>query len=342
MLKLHTEWSNRKIAEKMGVSKNTVAKYREELVATGQIDQLDKLTGKDGKERPREIKQPSWRDDASPTVIDFVEQNVFSKNVAKLLAKYDHQAQDVIAKQIEAMTERPSNDILIESIQKSEGVAETFQQWIEKFGDAAETPEMETEAEVQPQEAEVLETEEPERTPPIEAETQADEQVELAEAEAPVEIEPPQEPQADESAETELKSPASETERQMDELEDIEPSEEELNVIEQSNDIASLIDTEEEPIWKKEGYKSKEEYDADYAILTDNVEDTTPKESEHTYSGFPEEWDTFGEYYKWIEDYAYKLLSQEDISFVSRIHRVLEIFAKQLGDDLEELRAEQD
>ena len=58
MLMLHTERSDRWIAEDMGVSKNTVAKYREELEAGGQIDQVEKFIGKDGKEYPREIPHP--------------------------------------------------------------------------------------------------------------------------------------------------------------------------------------------------------------------------------------------------------------------------------------------
>lgn len=65
MLMLHTKRSDRWIAEDMGVSKNTVAKYREELEAGGQIDQVDKFIGKDGKEYPREVPHPK-RDEQPP------------------------------------------------------------------------------------------------------------------------------------------------------------------------------------------------------------------------------------------------------------------------------------
>lgn len=62
MLKLHPERSNSWIAEDMGVSKNTVGKYREELETGCQIDRLNKFIGRDGKEYPREIKQPKQKD----------------------------------------------------------------------------------------------------------------------------------------------------------------------------------------------------------------------------------------------------------------------------------------
>ena len=53
-LKLHPERSNRWIAEDLAVSQNTVASRREELESTVQIEQLDRLVGRDGKWRPRQ------------------------------------------------------------------------------------------------------------------------------------------------------------------------------------------------------------------------------------------------------------------------------------------------
>lgn len=58
MLKLHTERANNWIAQDMGVSENTVKKYRGELESGSQIATLEKFIGKDGKEYPREIKHP--------------------------------------------------------------------------------------------------------------------------------------------------------------------------------------------------------------------------------------------------------------------------------------------
>jgi ParB-like chromosome segregation protein Spo0J len=58
MLKLHPERSDRWIAEDMGVDHKSVRIYREELESTGEIPQLNKLTGKDRKERPREVPHP--------------------------------------------------------------------------------------------------------------------------------------------------------------------------------------------------------------------------------------------------------------------------------------------
>jgi site-specific DNA-methyltransferase (adenine-specific)/site-specific DNA-methyltransferase (cytosine-N4-specific) len=44
--------SNRRIARSLGVHHDTVANVRHELASTGQIDQLDRLVGRDGRVRP--------------------------------------------------------------------------------------------------------------------------------------------------------------------------------------------------------------------------------------------------------------------------------------------------
>ena len=51
-LKETPELSNRQIAVKVGVDKNTVTKQRTELESTGEIHQLETNIGADGKERP--------------------------------------------------------------------------------------------------------------------------------------------------------------------------------------------------------------------------------------------------------------------------------------------------
>lgn len=55
LLRQAPEKSNRQVASSLGVSHHTVAASRKDLQATGQIAQLDKTVGKDGKAR----KQPA-------------------------------------------------------------------------------------------------------------------------------------------------------------------------------------------------------------------------------------------------------------------------------------------
>jgi hypothetical protein len=59
LLKINPEKSNRQIATELGGSHVTVGAVREELESTGQIGQLSKTTGKDGKSRPTKKKQAS-------------------------------------------------------------------------------------------------------------------------------------------------------------------------------------------------------------------------------------------------------------------------------------------
>ena len=57
-LKEDPEQSNRTIAETVGVSHHTVADVREDLESTGQIAQLEEITGKDKKKRARLAHAP--------------------------------------------------------------------------------------------------------------------------------------------------------------------------------------------------------------------------------------------------------------------------------------------
>ncbi len=70
MLKLHTERSDSWIADDMGVSKNTVAKYREELESNCQTDSCSTFITKDGRKYPREIKQPKKDEQTSDEQVD--------------------------------------------------------------------------------------------------------------------------------------------------------------------------------------------------------------------------------------------------------------------------------
>jgi len=53
MLKLRPQWSNNRLADALGVSKNTVEDVRQELEAAGQIERMNELTGSDGRAYPR-------------------------------------------------------------------------------------------------------------------------------------------------------------------------------------------------------------------------------------------------------------------------------------------------
>jgi hypothetical protein len=66
VLKANPETSNREIAKQAKASHVTVGAIRRELESTGQIDQLEKTTGKDGKERPAKRKPAAQQVFASP------------------------------------------------------------------------------------------------------------------------------------------------------------------------------------------------------------------------------------------------------------------------------------
>lgn len=55
VLKTHTNWSDPRIAELVGLSHTKVAEIRMELVARGEISQVAIRVGKDGKERPSQL-----------------------------------------------------------------------------------------------------------------------------------------------------------------------------------------------------------------------------------------------------------------------------------------------
>jgi ParB-like chromosome segregation protein Spo0J len=65
------EWSDRQVAKAIGVDHKTVGSVRFDLRATGEIPQLEKLVGADGKQRPagragkprRQQAQPAWHDE---------------------------------------------------------------------------------------------------------------------------------------------------------------------------------------------------------------------------------------------------------------------------------------
>jgi hypothetical protein len=65
LLKLNPNQSNRQIGEQTKTSHTTVGAVRGELEATGQIGQLDKTTGADGKTRKRKAGKPKGKSGSS-------------------------------------------------------------------------------------------------------------------------------------------------------------------------------------------------------------------------------------------------------------------------------------
>lgn len=78
--------SDRAIAEKVKGNKNTVAVQREQLEATGQIDQLTKRTGKDGKARAAKPKRPPIPSGAGKAIDLHNKQKAVERAAAKAQA----------------------------------------------------------------------------------------------------------------------------------------------------------------------------------------------------------------------------------------------------------------
>ena len=57
-IKADPQLSNREHAKRTGVDKNTVSAVRDELESTGEIHQLERTVGADGKERPATKPRP--------------------------------------------------------------------------------------------------------------------------------------------------------------------------------------------------------------------------------------------------------------------------------------------
>jgi len=55
LLKIHTNWSDRRIAQKVGLSQPKVGQIRAELVSRGEISDVSKRIGEDGKEYPAQV-----------------------------------------------------------------------------------------------------------------------------------------------------------------------------------------------------------------------------------------------------------------------------------------------
>jgi hypothetical protein len=102
----------------LSASRTRQAGKEKEVELIGNSDQFNKpvSTNKMVKAEVRERKQPSWRDNASPKVLECVDKNVFSKKIGKELLKYDHKVQDIIAQQIENMTMRPTTEELLTNL----------------------------------------------------------------------------------------------------------------------------------------------------------------------------------------------------------------------------------
>jgi N6-adenosine-specific RNA methylase IME4 len=93
----------------LGVSHHTVSTQRENLESTGQIAQLDKTVGADGKERPRQVERkpvsvfnPTKREEKALTNPKVVEQVAISGSVMAAQKEIERaERQELIKEQIE-------------------------------------------------------------------------------------------------------------------------------------------------------------------------------------------------------------------------------------------------
>ncbi len=301
MLKLHTERSDSWIADDMGVSKNTVAKYREELESGCQIDRLNKLIGRDGKEYPREIKQPRKDEQTSDEQVDEQPRETMQEvpdeqpKVAEVEATSEEQTQaeavQVVGPQAEDTVEAQAEEIQLhcderflslDDIEKYVGKKVKVTISAGRGGGNAQL--LGTILDIDEQDEKFIldfETEDGEKRQ-IQTGTTTDKTTDVGIIEI-VELH----------------------------FEDIEPSAEPPKVDEVTETPLDHID--------------------------DEAPEATVDEGETDRSGNPEEWDMFNEYYHWIKDYSFKLASLDDVSSVHRIHMVLKNLTQQLGEALEEL-----
>lgn len=93
-LQLHTERSDRWIAEDCGISHPTVGTIREELESGGKIFQLTELQGRDGKWYPREIPKEE-EDEPEPEPVETVK--LYKGDMLELLPTLDKRFDLVVA-----------------------------------------------------------------------------------------------------------------------------------------------------------------------------------------------------------------------------------------------------
>jgi hypothetical protein len=91
LLKAKPDWSNRRVAESVRVSHNTVGDVRAELESTGQIAQLDKTVGKDKRARKSKPKPRFLAPKRKCTPLDAVVEMIAS---AERLDKSRHGTSD--------------------------------------------------------------------------------------------------------------------------------------------------------------------------------------------------------------------------------------------------------
>jgi DNA-binding transcriptional regulator YhcF (GntR family) len=93
-LKADPTQSNRQVAEQAKVSHVTVGAVRDELEATGQIDQLPATTGTDGKTRKRKTRNTSTSNPSDR--YDKAEENLIKKLQALSVEQAEGAAKETI------------------------------------------------------------------------------------------------------------------------------------------------------------------------------------------------------------------------------------------------------
>lgn len=91
-LRRHTERSNRWIAQDCGMTADTVISLRKELEQLSKIDSLDKLQGRDGKWRPREMPK---KEQVAPEPIQTVK--LYHGDMREVLSRLDQKFDLVLA-----------------------------------------------------------------------------------------------------------------------------------------------------------------------------------------------------------------------------------------------------
>lgn len=374
-IKLHPERANNWIAQDMGVSENTVKKYREELEAGSQIANLNYFVGKDGKKYPRKDAPHSKKDEQPPDEATEQPQEAEVIEEPERTAPIEPEPQQAEPPQeaTERETEPQEMTVIDAQPQETEATspqpehtpAEEPQLYCDErfvslddirgyIGKTVEVtisvgkggPNIQKRGVILEQEgAFMLETEDGKKQQlPTGMTTGAPTDEGIVEIKV---IEP-------QNAENRQEQPQEPEAPEIDEDIDEIP----FDFLKREKDKEAESPTKKQTYWEKAGYATKEEYDTDYACLMDDKEEEDEEEAEATTEAIESKeeisdaetitkvasiprsgdgWETFVTHAEWIEDYSFKLASQEDIDTVRRILMSLEHLARKLRDALEEL-----
>lgn len=325
MLTLHPERADSWIAEDTGVTHKTIRVYRVELENNLGIPKLDKFIGKDGKERPREKKQPQ-KDKQAPD--EATEQ---SQEAEAVEVEEPEHAASIVEPEPQAK-EQP---------QVTEAEATS--------GDQA-TPSVKD-----------LETEQVEETQAVQTQLCCDERfvslddirgyigktvdVVISVGRSGPNIQKRgiilDVVERDGAFALDFKTEDGVRQQIPTGTTTGKPTDEGILEIKRIDQPAEETHTDEEVEHTNAEEVQSNETSSDHIDdETQEVPETEVVGDETDKSEYPEEWNTFNEYYDWMEEYSLELASQGDISSVRTIRMVLENLAKKLGEALEELEGE--